>query len=206
MLLSDEDGCDEREDRYGVVEDACLGGAEVAHAEVVEGVGEGGATDAEGEEEEEHLGRIAEERQVAAVKGEYEGKEVDKSDEVLPCGDGEWAVAIHDLDEEQSVYHRYGHGPCEEEQALCVAAEGVAAEDEDEDTAEGEDDTAYQGQAYAFAVGHPHAEGHEEWYGGYDDGGEAAADELDAAGLAEVVDEGFAECEEEEPLEVAVQQ
>ena len=39
--------------------------------------------------------------------------------------------------------------------------------------------------------------------GGDDDGGEAAADEFDASGFEEVIDEGLAEGEEEYPFEVA---
>ena len=53
-------------------------------------------------------------------------------------------------------------------------------------------------------IGYPHAERHEEGYGGNDHRGETAADELYSAGLAEVVDEGLAEGEEEKPLEVAI--
>ena len=48
VLLADEDGGNKGEDGYGVVEDAGLGGTEDADAEVVEGIGEGGAADAEG--------------------------------------------------------------------------------------------------------------------------------------------------------------
>ena len=42
-LLADEDGGDEGEDGDGVVEDAGFGGAEVADAVVVAGIGEGRA-------------------------------------------------------------------------------------------------------------------------------------------------------------------
>ena len=45
-LLTDENGGDEREDGYGVVEDAGLRGTKHTHASVVEGIGKGGAADA----------------------------------------------------------------------------------------------------------------------------------------------------------------
>ena len=109
---------------------------------------------------------------------------------------------VHHFHEQQGVDHGYRYGAAEEEQSLGVAAELVAAYEHDADTGEREDDAYDELRAYALAVGEPHAEGDEEGYGGYDHGGEAAADELHTAGLAQVVDEGLAESQQEEPFDV----
>ena len=122
-LLADEDGGDEREDGYGVVEDAGFGSSQDADTEVVEGVGEGGAADAKDEKHGEHVRRVAEQRQVLSVEQEYQWQEIYQSYEVLPCGYGEGAVALDNLDEQQGVDDGYDDGTGEEEQPFGVAAQ-----------------------------------------------------------------------------------
>ena len=97
----------EGEDGYRVVEDAGLGGSEVAHRVVVARVCQGGTEDAEGGKEHEHFGAPGEQWQPAAVEDEHEGQEVEQPYDVLPCGDDQRVVLVDYLHEQQGVDHGY---------------------------------------------------------------------------------------------------
>ena len=204
-LLSDEQCSDERENGDGVGEDAGRRGSEMLDADVIEYVGQRAAEDAQDEEERPHLGREGEEGEFRAVHQQHNGQEIEETKEVLPGRDGHGLVSSDQFDEYRCEHHRRGHCPEEPCQSSGVGIDVAfaAPEGHDAQAYEGQYD-AHKGERFnAFAIECRHAEGDEEWNGGHHDGGHAAADELHTAGLAEAIDEGLAEGEEEEPSDIA---
>ena len=112
----------------------------------------------------------------------------------------------HNLDKQQRVDDGDDDGSGKEKEPFGVALQRFATGDKYEDATEREHHADDELGGDALPVGYPHAERNEEGYGGDDHRGEAAADELHAGGFAEMVDEGLAEGQQQEPLEVATQE